>query len=126
MNRLLIEATKSTPLIDFNPEENTLIIKGESYPEDAASFYQEITEWLEKFLQEVDSSVEFNLEVIYLNTSSTKCFMNFFDMLEEASENGKDITINWYYDGENEIALECGEEFKEDLTIPFNIIQIEG
>lgn len=122
MDKLLYEASKSTPQIEFDPETNILSISGESYPEDAALFYSPITEWLDKYLTNENTPVEFRLKMIYLNTSSTKCFMNFFDMLEDAYENGRKVTVNWHYDKENEIALECGEEFKEDLSLPFNII----
>ena len=51
-------------------------------------------------------------------------FFDLFDLLEEAQDGGKEITVNWYYDEENESAEEAGEDFKEDFEeMDFNIIK---
>lgn len=50
--------------------------------------------------------------------------MMLFEKLVEAHEAGKTVTIRWYYDRDNEVALECAEEFKEDLSLPFEIIPL--
>ncbi len=52
-------------------------------------------------------------------------FFDFFDILEEVHNNGEDIEINWIYDGgENEVALEAGEDFKEDFeNLNFNLVE---
>lgn len=52
--------------------------------------------------------------------------MNFFDRLEEAAKKGMQIEVNWLYHEDNETALECGEEFQEDLkNVSFNLLQIQ-
>lgn len=61
----------------------------------------------------------------YINTSSSKCIMMLLEKLENAFCNGKKVAVRWYYETENEIAMECAEEFKEDLTLPFEITPIE-
>ena len=122
MNNLYIQATKSTPEIDFNHETNRLIIKGESYPENSFKFYEPIFEWIEEFIKQVDSKVTVEISLIYLNTSSTKSIMNLLDILEECHSNGKDIVVNWYYDPENELSYEIALDFKDYLEIEFNII----
>ena len=45
--------------------------------------------------------------------------------MQETNNNNKKITINWHYDIDNDSARECGEEFKEDVKLPFNILPIE-
>lgn len=126
MNRLYIEPTRSTPLIDFDPQKNQLIIKGQSYPENSFKFYEVIYSWIDEYLEQINLEivVEIQLNLPYINTSSTKCIMIILDKFQAAYDDGKKITINWYYDKENEIELECAEEFKEDVTIPFNILPI--
>lgn len=63
-----------------------------------------------------------NLRLSYLNTGSTKCMLDILDLLEELFLNGRAVTVNWYYDEENDRALESAEEFKEEVSMPFNII----
>jgi len=126
MQLLFIEQTKGTPQIDFNPQTNLLKIKGQSYPENAFKFYEPILNWVDEYLTvaegEILINIEFNLP--YINTSSSKCIMMFFEKLEKAHSIGKNVIVNWFYDLENERELECAEEFKEDVTVPFNIIPI--
>lgn len=124
MNNLLINETKSSPYISFDNKENILKIKGQSYPENAAKFYDPLFKWLDDFFaDQLNDKIIVDINLIYLNTSSSKIMINFFNLLEDEYKKGKKITINWSCDKDNEIAFECGEEFKEDLTLPFNLIQ---
>lgn len=124
MNNLLIEKTNSTPNINFNYDMRKLIISGESFPENAAKFYEPVVNWIKEYLGctgEEETEVEF--EIIYFNSSTSKIFMNIFSLLDEEVQEGKNIIINWIASEDNEAAIECGEEFKEDLEdIEFNII----
>lgn len=127
MERLFIEQTKGTPEIDFNPDHSVLKIKGQSYPENAFKFYEPIFQWVDEYLEVAKGaiSIEIEFNMPYINTSSSKCMMMLLDKLEEAHKEGKKVNINWYYDEENESSLECAEEFKEDVTLPFHIIPIK-
>jgi len=123
MERLIIEATKSTPYIFFDPEANLLRIKGESYPENAARFYTPVFLWLEEYLSlQNPNQITVDLELPYLNSSSSKALMNLFEMLEDAVGSGYQVLVNWRYDDEDELSLECGEELQGDapsLTFDF-------
>ena len=126
MQHLSIAATKSTPSIEYSPGEKTLSIFGESYPEDAAKFYRPVLEWLQKLLAAKPDRLQVVLFIRYLNTSSSKCVMTLLDSLESAYANGINVSVLWRYEKENEMALECGEEFGEDLSLPYKIEGIEG
>ena len=125
MENLQIAATKSSPKIDFNAQTNILSIEGESYPENTTQFYESVFVWLEEFLENIKGQeVVFNIELIYFNSSSSKVLMDLFDALEEASEEGKNIVVNWIYDEDNEASLEYGEEFAEDMdSLTFNLLE---
>lgn len=125
MNRLFIENTKATPEIDFNPEDNILKIKGQSYPENAFKFYEPLFSWVDEFLMQLEGeiAIEIHFKMPYINSSSSKCIMMFLEKFDDAYSNGKTIIINWHYDPDNESSLECAEEFKEDLNLPFNLIE---
>ncbi len=126
MEKLIVEATKSSPFVHFDHEKHTLEIKGESYPENAAKTYAPMFDWLEEYLMGLkEEVVQVNLEITYFNSSSSKILINFFDMLEDAARDGKKIVVNWHYHEDNETALECGEEFMEDMNlVEFNLREI--
>jgi hypothetical protein len=64
------------------------------------------------------------MELIYFNSSSSKVLMDFCDVLEEAANSGKNVTVNWIYEEDDEDALEFGEEFQEELeSVKFNLVE---
>ena len=128
METLRIEATDRQPEIDFDFGNLVFHIRGESYPEDATSFYTPVLEELRASLREtVGRKIEFNFELIYFNSSSAKVIMGIFDDLEEAAQAGADVTINWHYDVEDDTMEELGQEFAEDMeAAKFNMKVISG
>ena len=127
MNGLYIEKTKSSPEVRFDLQNYRLRIEGQSYPENAFKFYEPVFAWLDEHLRHIEQEMvlEIYFHMPYINTSSSKCVMMLLEKLENAYRDGQKIAIHWYYDSENETALECAEEFKEDLTMPFKISPVE-
>jgi hypothetical protein len=121
---LHIGSTKSTPEVHFDAAAHRLAIVGESYPENAFKFYEPIFAWVDRYLLEVsaDTEVLVSLELPYINTSSTKCLMMLLDKLDQAYGSGQQIRLEWYCNEENDSELECAEEFKEDMSMPFHIL----
>ncbi len=126
--RFVVAGTKSSPAIDFDPETGLLCIRGESYPEHCARFYEPMFAWLRHYLAGSGSApVELEMEIIYFNSSSSKTFMDLFDLLDTAAARGRRVAVRWRYHAENETAFECGEEFREDVAhVRFLLERIEA
>lgn len=116
MQDLVMEKTKSTPYIHFQAGTGYLQITGESYPENVAKFYAPVMDWLRDYLEQAAAETTVEFRVTYFNSSSSKVFMTFFDLLEQGVINGNSIAVKWVCDQDNDIAIECGEEFKEELS----------
>jgi len=125
MENLKIEATKRTPDILFDCENHILEIRGKSYPANIGDYYEPLFSWLEKYLEQLDDhQCTVNIELVYFNSSSSKILLDFFSILEEAVNKGKNICVNWISDEEDEDNMEYGEEFQEDMeTLPFYLVQ---
>jgi hypothetical protein len=125
MEEIIIEATKSSPSVRGDSEGRVLEIAGKSYPENAARFFAPIMDWVAEALSAAGASMDLNIELIYLNSSSSKALFNLFEALERSAAQGARIVVNWRYHQDNDTALECGEEFKEDLSsLTFNLVEI--
>lgn len=124
MASLIIPATKSLPTIHFDDVTHHLAITGESYPENVADFYMPIFEWLDRYLASLDhNTVTLDVKIAYFNSSSSKVLMDLFDKFEAAAVAGNTVIINWYYHEADDMLLEYGEEFKEDVEqATFNLI----
>jgi hypothetical protein len=114
MENLNIEETKYTPKITLDVG-GTITLVGKSYPENTFEFYAPMMDWVKEYFDgNAADTTTVNLEITYFNSSSSKLFFDFFDLLEESSEDNT-IKINWIYDVDNESAEEAGEDFIEDF-----------
>ena len=81
MQDLQLSATERTPEIKFSISEKTLIISGESYPEDVSSFYGELVQICESLSSSDIDSLDVTVSLIYMNSSSVKAFYRIFEGL---------------------------------------------
>lgn len=125
MDAYYLEATPKTPKLDFNPDADTFLISGRSIPENSIEFYKPLLDWLDVYVQNPLESTTFEIKLEYFNTSSSKCLVEIFRKLEKITNNSKSIFVNWYFDEEDEDMEESGEDFKEIIKIPFNMVQIK-
>jgi hypothetical protein len=117
MEKLYIAATPSSPEVSFDFAQHNLSIRGESYPENAAAFYGDIIKSLRDYLALcTGTSVTVDIGLSYFNSSSTKMLFNIFEALNDAQRSGNKITVNWYYDEEDDTMLEFGQELSGDFT----------
>lgn len=121
MHTLNIPKSVSTPSIHFDKAAETLIISGESYPENSFEFYAPVSDAIKKHLA-AENGLKMEINLSYMNSSTTKCILDLLDMLEEAHQNGSKVSITWRYDIENPRSLDLAEEFKEDITFPFYVV----
>jgi hypothetical protein len=117
MDNLKIEQTKTTPKVDFRLD-GELILEGVSLPEDSIAFYTPLFKWIEKL---ETKKVKLCMKLEYLNTSSTK---QIFMLLKKFSEleQFENVTINWYYEEDDEDIQEAGEYYSsllKDLNFRF-------
>ncbi len=127
MEDIKIEGTPKTPEVEFKADEGKMLIKGRSIPENSIEFYKPLIDWIENYGNEVEDEkpTEVNMQLEYFNTSSSKCILDVFKKLEEIKKKGKDITINWYYEEDDEDMLEAGEDYQAIIDIPFKMIEVE-
>ena len=52
--------------------------------------------------------------------------IDMLDELQAAFERGTAVSVAWYYDRENERAKDTIEEFREDFSMPFEVVPREG
>jgi hypothetical protein len=122
MEALDIRATNDTPKVLLDPENDVFEISGRSLPEDVVSFYQPVLDWLEDYKDAPNDFTEFVFKYIYFNTATSKLVQDILIKLEEIHESGDKVQVIWFYEEDDEDMLDLGEEFSENVDIPFEII----
>jgi hypothetical protein len=117
------EKTPSTPYILVDEEKKYMKLEGRSFHENVVSLFEEINNWLDDFLPSNFGEFTFDCELNYLNSSTVKMLYNMLIKMDKFANKEKKIIINWITTESNDIIIECGEDFKEDVNnITFNIV----
>jgi hypothetical protein len=121
MQPLTITQTEATPYVCLDNLQGTIHIKGNSYDEDAFTFYTPVLQWLDQYKQYPKKETILTIELKYFNTSSAKCLYEVLDRLADIRSSQAIVTVNWYY---NKRDLEMKQEiqaFSQLVELPFNI-----
>ena len=117
MQNLYISATSATPEVDFRFDNHELNLRGESYPENAQAFYGPILDAINSYLaQQQSGHITLNIQLAYFNSSSTKVLLELFALFNEAAVRGCYVTLNWFYDEDDDTILEFGQDVADDYT----------
>jgi hypothetical protein len=122
MEALDIRATNDTPKVLFDPENEIFEISVRSLPEDVVSFYQPLIDWLDEYKDSPNLYTEFVFKYVYFNTATSKLIQDILIKLEEIQETGNKVKVMWFYEEEDEDMFDLGEEFSENINVPFEII----
>ncbi len=125
MENITIEGTPKTPTVNFDAAQGLLELKGRSIPENSIEFYKPLIDWIGEYADGVTNATTVNIQLEYFNTSSSKCILDVFKKLEVIKNVGKEITINWYYEEDDEDMLEAGEDYEAIINIPFKMVEVE-
>jgi hypothetical protein len=124
MGDLNLKGTSKTPSVIFNEGDGTFEISGRSIPENSADFYLPIIEWAEEHAEKATAPVVIRVRLEYFNTSSLKSLVELFRRFEKMLVNGNQVEIWWYYEAEDEDMFESGEDFRQLLKIPIQLVKL--
>jgi len=121
MSIIKLHGTDDTPNVTLDIENNIFEISGRSMPEDVASFYQPILNWIDNELKAYNGKIIFVFKMNYFNTASSKLLLDILIRLEEMIADGKNVIVHWYYDEDDEDMMEAGEEYAEIVEVPIEV-----
>jgi hypothetical protein len=117
MEPLFINASPTSPEIDFRFAQDVLSIKGESYPENAAAFYGPLIARVRAYLAGRSGAViTVHVSLAYFNSSSTKMLFTLFEAFNGAALAGNQVCLNWYHDEDDDTIFEFGQELQDDFA----------
>ncbi len=125
MDALRIPSTDDTPEVVLDAGAGEFEFSGKSLPEDVASFYDPIIEWIDTYGKSANDSSVFKFKLTYFNTASSKMILDILMKLEELSEDGVNIKVEWHYEEEDEDMEEAGEEYSDIVEVPFEMVPYE-
>jgi len=124
--RLEKDKTTSTPYVLVDEEKNYMKLEGRCFHENVGDFFKEINDWLDGYLATDFKVFTFDNAMNYFNSSTTKLMLNMLMKMDRHSSDAHKIIVNWITTEDNDIMIECGEDFKEELkNLEFNLIIVD-
>ena len=121
---LNIEETRKTPEVRLDPD-GYIRFEGRSIPEDASLFFDDIIDWLQKYLTLAKERTTIDIALEYLNSGTSKYMLQILKILKELNLAGHKLIVNWYYEEGDDDILERGEYYASILDIEINYIETE-
>ena len=121
--RLEKDKTTSTPYILLDEDKSYMKLEGRCFHENVGEFFEEINNWLSAYLVTDFKIFTFDNAMNYFNSSTTKLLYNMLKKLDSYASADKNIVVNWITSPGNDIMVECGEDFQEEMeNLEFNIV----
>ena len=61
----------------------------------------------------------------YFNTASSKMLLEIFEKFKDMQEAGHKVSIDWYYQEDDEDMQDAGEDYADIVEVPFNFIKYQ-
>ncbi len=124
MNSLILPSTNFTPAVTFHPNGH-LSISGKARKIKVCNFFKPLFDWLEEYRYAPYQNTILNLEFEILHVDSLVKIIDICRMLATMSKTDHNVSINWYYEEEDEDMQEMAEMISELFkTVPVNKIMI--
>jgi hypothetical protein len=122
MEKIVIEPTTETPKVILDKENNIFEFSGNSLPENVATFFTPIIEWFDEYAQKPNKETKIIFNFEYYNTSSSKMILKLLETCRGIHRDGYNIEVHWHYMDDDEDMIEAGEDYSENIKVPFKFI----
>lgn len=125
MDNIEINGTSKTPDVLFDANTGKLDISGRSIPENSYQFYEPLLTWLDNYANEPKNNTLLTFKLDYFNTSSSMYILGILKKLEKLYLAGNKAEVKWYYDADDEDMLQTGEDLKQIVKLPIDMVEID-
>ena len=122
MEKIVLEPTNETPKVLLDRENNVFEFSGNSLPEDVVTFYTPILNWFDQYAVSPNNRTELKFNLEYYNTSSSKMILKILEIFKNIHRKGFEVEVHWHFMEDDEDMIEAGEDYSENIKIPFRFI----
>jgi len=116
--------TDDEPEMIFDSEEGRFEFSGRSLPEDPASLFEPILEWVKEYSQSPNQETVIHFRLDYFNSSTARFLVEILQQFEEIRHAGNRVSVNWWYLDDDQMMEERGEEIESVIDLEFEYSKI--
>ena len=123
MDALIIEKTKETPEINFNPVTGVLKISGRAYSNDIYQIFKPLNAWLDIYLAKPKETTTIELKIEYCNSIFNKLLIIFFENCKSVIQKDKQLIIIWRYERGDKESVDEASHISKLIGFPIEKIE---
>jgi len=117
--------TEDEPEILLDKENNIIRFSGKSMPEDPGKVFTPVMDWISEYVKSPNPFTRIEFLMDYYNSSTARFFVEMLEKFEELCEHGADVKILWYFNQDDVVIQERGEDLQAIISIPFEFIRLD-
>ncbi len=126
MEKLFLKPENIIPGIVLDYESGKLRFYGKSCPVDVSQFYSPVFEWIDGYLKSPHKQTYLEFYLSYFNTPSAMVLLQIMNKMESLVKSGNEVIIRWFYNEDDEILKEAGQDFKTIVDVKFELIPLKS
>ena len=119
METLIINYSPQTPFIHFDALTGVMQIKGRSIPDQPDDFWGPVLNWFDSYLMNPAQNTTVVIDLEYFNITSSKRILFLLYKLNDLTENGMGVKVEWMYRDTDEDMYEVGQDYAYMVKVPF-------
>ena len=117
-----IPATTQTPLIRIEPATGKFLMQGVCIPEDGPGFFGSIITQYTESIALLNVPGVFRFDLKYFNSSSLKGLYMLLKRIDDLSNDGKDLRVEWVMDKNDEDSAGPADMLSSMIGIPMTLV----
>lgn len=113
------------PHINFNSKEHLLILEGRCIPADPTWYFNALTQLASGYIL-LQGRLRCQIKLEYFNSASTRAMLQFLKMLEEQNQQGASISVEWFYETDDEDSVDFARDLIDLLELPIELIALKN
>jgi len=118
---LIIEATRTSLGIEYLYSKGLLRLSGDSYPENAADFFQPLLQWVNEYVRVPHEQTTVEFRVKYFNTSSSRYIFQIMEILHTFEARDNAVKVVWISQGQDDDMLDTWRELMDELEMAYAV-----
>ncbi len=122
--KLSIKSESGKILVALDQEANRFEFSGRLLLVNPPLVFDTINDWFQEYFRSPNPETILTFQLEYLNSASIRAIAEMLTELEALNHNQDHIVkIRWYYDADDDIIKEKGEELDSILSLDFEFIE---
>lgn len=121
MKKIRIKQTTDSPSLIIDGEVGLIRIAGKAIAHDPGTVYKKLDKEVSEYCLDPHRFSTVNIKLINLSSGASKWLFHLLKELEKINSKETRVIVNWFYEYDNELMLEVGEDFQQIIDLPFNL-----